>query len=187
MPLIYRKFIFSDDESRSKLKLSCSWVRESDGAHSASLTRSSLKRLLLFSISSLSRSPVLSLSLSGFPVKQRQLQCLRLEGPWLKLKPDSSCLSVDHGHLIWPSLQTSQLQIQINTPAKSSYPLLLLDRCVSLTSPELFRALWPRPKAGNASELLHPVPKFLCLYKCLLLSFFYNSCSRKYQILRNIF
>lgn len=113
-----------------------------------------------------------ALSLSGFPVKQRQLQCLRLKGPWLKLKPDSSCLSVDHGHLIWPSLQTSQLQIQINTPAKSSCPLLLLGQCISLTSPDLFRALWPRPKEGNASGLQHPVPKFLCLDKCLLLSLF---------------
>lgn len=58
--------------------------------------------------------PTLLLSL-WFSVKQRQLQCVGLKGPFAKLKPDSSCLSADQCFLIQPSPQTSQLQIQINT------------------------------------------------------------------------
>ena len=79
---------------RSKPELSCSCAkRERDGAHSAALPHSlqtkSLSTLLLFLLL-LSLSP----SLSGSPVRQRQLQWVGLAGPLAELKPDSVCVSL---------------------------------------------------------------------------------------------
>lgn len=94
------------------------------------------------------------------PVKQRQLQCLRLEGPWLKVKPDSSSLRVDHGRPLRHHNSKYKLAHSSETPPPCS------------SSP-----VWVLSLSKNFSEHSDLDP-----WKETLLSCCIRSASRKYQI-----